>query len=345
MNLRSFRRAGWYSGLMLLIYSYLYIMLGIVSPVLISGIAAIICCFAIGHYCILRNAFKPIQAIRLALENISVNNMHNHLAVKQTGDEVEELTHTLNRMIHHFNESFQQTIRFTADASHELRTPLTIMRGELESIIFDPSLPPEIQERIGSVLEETTRLAQITEGLFSISRLDAGEARMRQEVINFTTLARLTLEQLQLLAVERNITVSCNTTRPYYVLGDPSRLKQIIVNLLDNAIKYTPDEGAISLKVRASHKKLILEVTDNGIGIADKDLPHIFERFYRTDKARSRDMGGAGLGLSIVRSICLAHDGDIHAEQVSPHGTRFIVELPLLANNALHKQAGVKVEA
>jgi signal transduction histidine kinase len=228
-----------------------------------------------------------------------------------------------------------------ADASHELRTPLTVLRGELESFVQEPGLAPEMPERLGSALEELERLVNIVEGLFAISRLDAGEAQAESVKFDLAKLAASTTDQMSLLGEDKHIKITCAATNDVWVEGDRARMKQVVVNLLDNAIKYTPQGGAVDLKVRARDGKAILEVTDNGIGIPKESLPRVFERFYRVDEARSRELGGAGLGLSIVKSICTAHHGQVEATSTPGQGSVFRVELPLTSapsnkNNGKH---------
>jgi signal transduction histidine kinase len=180
------------------------------------------------------------------------------------------------------------------------------------------------------------RLGKIVEGLFALSRLDAGEAQAETIDFDLARLAVTTTEQMALLAEDKSISLIANSGEAVFVRGDSSRLKQVIVNLVDNAIKYTLPGGQVKVSVRAEGNSAVLEVKDNGIGIPKRDLPHIFERFYRVDKARSRELGGAGLGLSIVKSICTAHNAEIHVESVEKQGTTFTVRLPLAgANNPL----------
>ncbi|MFY9574341.1 MAG: ATP-binding protein, partial [Blastocatellia bacterium] len=169
----------------------------------------------------------------------------------------------------------------------------------------------------------------IVESLLAISRLDAGEALMARERFDLAELVADTVEQMRLLADDKRITLSCSAGDAVQVEGDPGRLKQIVVNLADNAIKYTNEGGRVDIRVAAVDGKALLEVADSGISIPPEALPHVFERFYRVDKARSRQMGGAGLGLSIVKSICKAHGGRIGVESTEGKGSRFTVELPL----------------
>jgi len=276
-----------------------------------------------------RRALMPVEQITHAAEHITQHNLSERLPVAQTGDELERLSVSLNRMITRLDDAFQNSKRFVADASHDLRTPLTILRGELEHFADDARLDSEMRERVASLLEEVAHLGKIVEQLFTLSRLDAGEAQTEWTRFDLSELAKTTAEQMNLLAEDKGISISCNAGQPLPVQGNRVRLKQVVVNLLDNAIKYTPEKGAIQLRVLASNGHTVLEVQDNGIGIPPDALPHIFERFYRVDPARSADSESAGLGLSIVKSICLAHGAEVEAQSTFGSGSCFRVKLPM----------------
>jgi heavy metal sensor kinase len=294
------------------------------------GLPLIVALAISGGYLLMRRALRPVDEIRQKAAQITSRNLSERLPVVRTGDELERLATDLNRMIERLEESFHQINRFSADASHELRTPLTVLQGELESMARSGSnVPAEIRDTIGSALEETQRLSKIVENLLAISRLEAGEARKQLERLDFSELARSTADQMRLLAEEKPVQLDCNGVERVEVDADPARLKQVVVNLLDNAIKYTPAKGRVSVSVTKQDSRAVLEVADTGIGISADDLPHVFDRFYRADKARSRQMGGTGLGLSIVRSICLAHNGQVKVESIEGQGSVFHVELPL----------------
>jgi heavy metal sensor kinase len=280
---------------------------------------------------LVKRALLPVDTIAASAERISSQNLNERLPVARTGDELERLSIALNHMVQRLDDAFQYSRQFMADASHELRTPLTVLRGELESFIQEAALAPEWRERLGSALEEVERLASIVEGLFAISRLDAGEAAAEWVKLDLARLAAATADQMSLLAEDKNIQVTCAAAKPVWVEGDRARLKQVVVNLLDNAIKYTLQGGTVALTVRAVNSHAVLEVADNGIGIPSEALPRVFDRFFRVDKARSRELGGAGLGLSIVKSICTAHHGRVEATSLPGQGSRFQVELPLAA--------------
>jgi heavy metal sensor kinase len=299
---------------------FLLVVLPVVAMLAVGGGAFLV-----------KRALSPVDRIAASAQRISSQNLSERLPVTRTGDELERLSIALNHMVQRLDEAFQYSRRFMADASHELRTPLTVLRGELESFIQEPTLASEWRERLGSALEEVERLTGIVEGLFAISRLDAGEAAAEWVKLDLARLTAATADQMSLLAEDKNIQVTCSAAEPVWVEGDQARLKQVVVNLLDNAIKYTLQGGAVALSVSAIDSKAVLEVADNGIGIPAESLSRVFDRFFRVDQARSRELGGAGLGLSIVKSICTAHHGRVEVSSLPGQGSRFRVELPLAA--------------
>ncbi len=292
------------------------------------GLPVIVALSIGGGYFVMRRALEPVDALTESAERITSRNLNERLPIVATGDELERLSVSLNSMVARLDAAFTHIRRFSADASHELRTPLTVLRGELEGIAQDPQLTKEMREMIGSALEETERLAKIVESLLVISRLDAGEARMERARLDFAELAEATVEQLSLLAEDKSISLVSDTPEPVEVEGDRARLKQVVVNLVDNAIKYTPAGGRVEVRVTREEGHALLEVKDTGVGVPKEALPHIFERFYRVDKARSRAVGGTGLGLAIVKSICTAHGGQVRVESAENNGSRFEVQLP-----------------
>ena len=297
---------------------------------LFIGLPAVIGVAAIGGYILLKRAFTPVREMIEKANEISHSGVHSRLPVRHTGDDLEQLSITLNQMIHRLEKSFENSRRFTSDASHELRTPLTIIRGELEQLLVaDDGASEQVKQGISSLLEETDRLIGIVQGLLALSRLDAGEAQRENTRFDLGELAAATTDQMSLLAEEKGVELHCTRNQRVEVKGDGSRLKQVVVNLLDNAIKYTPANGKIALDVRAAKGHAYLEVSDTGIGVPSEDLRRIFDRFYRVDQVRSRATEGTGLGLSIVWSICSAHGGTVHADNLPEGGCRFTVRLPL----------------
>jgi heavy metal sensor kinase len=283
----------------------------------------------VGGYLLVLRALRPVEHITRAAEQITQLNLSGRLPVEKSGDELERLSLALNRMIERLDVAFQNSKRFAADASHDLRTPLTILRGELESMVEDPQLDGELRGRLAGLLEEAIHLSKIVEQLFTLTQLDRGESRTEWTRFDLAELARTTADQMSLLADDKRISLSCQAAEPAYVQGDRSRIKQVIVNLLDNAIKYTRAQGKVDVRVRGVNGHAVLEVEDSGIGIPPEALPHVFERFYRVDKARSAEAESAGLGLSIVKAICTAHGAEVEAASVPGAGSRFVIKLPL----------------
>jgi heavy metal sensor kinase len=296
---------------------------------LVIGMPIAVCIAVAGGFVLVKRALKPVDGIARKAEQITQLNLSERLPVMRTGDELESLSVSLNHMISRLEDAIQTSKRFVADASHELRTPLTVLRGEVESLAQDTQLPAHTRESLGSMLEEVDRLAEIVESLLALSKLDAGEGNSERVEFDLGELATTTAEQMSLLAEDKNIAVICEAVPRVMVEGDRARMKQVVVNLLDNAIKYTPNGGRVILKISRTAREAILEVADNGMGIPADALPHMFKRFFRVDDSRSRDQGGAGLGLSIVKSICNAHGAAVEVSSTPGEGSRFRVRQPL----------------
>jgi heavy metal sensor kinase len=282
-----------------------------------------------GGFLLTRSALRPLDRIATIAEKITSRNLNERVPETDTGDEVAKLAVSLNRMMIRLEESFHQVNRFSADVSHEIRTPLAILRAELEDVLKTQELKTESRDSIASALEEAERLSDIAEQLLEMTRLEAGEMLSEPALLDIADLTRNAVDQMRVLADEKNVRLIYEGTSGLNVLGDPIRLRQVVVNLIDNAIKYTPPGGSISVSSSRSNGKAILAVADTGIGIPSEALPYVFERFYRVDGARSRQLGGTGLGLAIVKSICSAFGGDVTVQSVIGSGTTFRVELPL----------------
>jgi heavy metal sensor kinase len=307
--------------------AHVLMMLAIGLPITVSVAVA-------GGFVLVRRALKPVEHMGRTAEAITQHNLSERLPVVRSGDELERLSVSLNHMIARLEEAIHGSKQFVADASHELRTPLTVMRGELESLAQDGQLQGETREALGSVLEEVDRLGEIVEGLFALSRLDAGEAHSEWVRFDLAALVGSTAEQMSLLAEDKKVSLTTAVATPVFVEGDRARLKQVVVNLLDNAIKYTPAGGSVALSVRRDGALAVFEVSDTGAGIPGDALPQVFRRFYRVDDSRSREGGGAGLGLSIVKSICAAHGASVEVASVPGKGSTFRVTQPLAAEGA-----------
>ena len=295
---------------------------------------ALVACAAGGGYLLVQRALQPVERMARTAEQISVQDLQERLPVAATGDALQRLSTSLNHMLSRLRDSVISSRRFLADASHELRTPLTIIKGELQQLMSRQS-GGAVAERIGGVLEEVARLEHLVSGLLVLSRLDAGDARREWADVDLSHLAAGTVENMRLVADDRGVQLQASALEPVTVCGDAPRLKQVIVNLLDNAIKFTPPGGVVGLTTRQLDGYVLLEVSDSGIGIPPESLPHVFDRFYRIDAARSRDDSGAGLGLAIVRSICSAHGAAVEVASTPGCGSRFRVRFPQPAQAAL----------
>jgi heavy metal sensor kinase len=282
-----------------------------------------------GSFLAIKGALAPVKKIRLHAESITLKDLSERLAAIDSRDEIAELVNTLNQIISRLEHSFRAASRFTADASHELRTPLTIISGELERLINDRTVPQPIRESLISLLEETEQLVKIVQSLLTLSRLDTGNAQTENVKFDLAELASNTAEQFVPVASEKQLSLSYHLPEPVEIQGDRVRLKQVIVNLLDNAIKYTPSGRKVDLRVEARDKRACLTVSDNGGGIPESELPYVFDRFFRGTYTRMQSPDGTGLGLSIVQSVCTAHGGDVTVENLKTGGCRFQVVLPL----------------
>lgn len=315
----------------------LLIALCLLTPMILAGAA-------VGGYLLMNVPFRPVVELTRHAEKIGTSAPGERLPVIPTGDELERLSISLNRMIDRLEDALAHNRRFSADVSHELRTPLTILRGELEPLIENSDLHPQALDAIGSALEEIERMSDIVENLLVISKLDA-QGLLPRTPIHLGSLALSTVEQMQLLAEDKHLKVHADAAGETFVSGDRVRLQQVIVNLLDNAIKYTPAAGEIWLSVFAQRDYGVVEIRDNGIGIPADCLPYVFDRFYRADKARSRESGGTGLGLSIVKAICTAHDGNVSIQSREGTGTTVRVELPLCTAEEIHRRPEHQAQA
>jgi heavy metal sensor kinase len=297
-------------------------LLAVLLPTLIG-------CAAVGGYLLVTWALRPVDRLSQTAEQMSLQNLALRLPVVATGDALERLSISLNNMLGRLRDSVQSSRRFLADASHELRTPLTVIKGELQELSNEGGLTGDaLRERVGSVLEEVARLEHLVSGLLVLSRLDAGETQRESAELDLAELTRSTAEQMRLMAEDRGIAIELSALHRAVIQGERPRVKQIIVNLLDNAIRFTPARGTVILRTSEDDTYALLEVIDTGVGIPKASLQLVFDRFYRADEARSREDGGAGLGLSIVKSICAMHGADIEVSSQLGEGSCFRVRFP-----------------
>jgi heavy metal sensor kinase len=303
-------------------------LLELATALLIAGPLGLVLTVG-GGYFLARRALSPVDHMTMAANEIDARQFSRRIAVANPNDELGRLALTLNRMLDRLDNSFHEMQRFTADASHELRTPISVIRAETEVALAKPLSEPEKQELLGSVLEECQRLTWITDQLLTLCREDAGICEIPREPVDLGRLAREVSETMRPLAEGKRQALTAETNSTAVIQGDPIRLRHVIYNLLDNAIKYTPSHGTVKLSITAENHHVRLIVEDSGIGIPPDHLPHVFERFYRVDKSRSRAEGGTGLGLSIVQSIVQAHGGTVGVVSEPHAGTRCVVEIPV----------------
>jgi two-component system, OmpR family, heavy metal sensor histidine kinase CusS len=279
-------------------------------------------------YVLARKALAPMERLRRSTEEITADRLDRRLPVANSEDELGRLTETINAMIGRLERSFAEIRRLTADASHELRTPLTAIRMEAEVALGRPITSVECQHLLGSILEECDRLTRLTDQLLTLSREDAGSGKQVREVLDLAVLVEDVVETMRPLAVIKKLHLSIQAKGSFLIRGDESRLRQVFYNLLDNAIKYTPEGGKVEVTLDRSEGVVKVSMRDTGIGIPPEHLPRVFERFYRVDKARGRAEGGTGLGLSIVQSIVAAHGGRVELASSPGEGTTCLVALP-----------------
>jgi len=281
---------------------------------------------------IARRALEQVDRIISEVREITDGrSLHRRLAEPRVKDEIGRLAETLNQMMTRLEQSFAALRRFTADASHELKTPLTVLRAGVERAITTPGLPQEALAPLEETLQEVKRMTELVDALLTLARADEGIAPLHREPVDLRAIVEETRETGELLAEEAGVKMEVTTPpEPVIVAVDASRIRELILNLLTNAVKYTPSGGGVWMQLGESDGRVTLTVADSGIGIAPGDLPHIFDRFWRADSARTRtgDRTGTGLGLAICKWIAEAHGGAITVQSRAGRGTSFTVTLP-----------------
>lgn len=271
-----------------------------------------------------------LAAVEDTARRISAETLSRQRVFVAPGDtELARLAQSFNELLDRLETAYATQQRFIADASHELRTPLTILRGEIEVALRKPRGADDYREVLQSNREEIERLGRLVENLLTLAAADAGEALSRRETVDLSALSRSVTERLADAALAKGIVLHLQADAPVEVSGDSAALERVFFNLVENAIRYTPSGETVTVRVSAEDNHAQVEVADTGAGIAPEHLPHLFERFYRVDKARSRELGGVGLGLSIVKALVEAHGGSVAVQSELGHGSRFLVRLPL----------------
>lgn len=280
---------------------------------------------------------RPIAAMSHMAKSISLENLSQRIDLAETDSELGQLAHVLNQTFDRLQSAFEHQLRFTGDASHELRTPLAVILSQTELALSKPRSSDEYRAALETCQRASRRMKSLIDSLLLLARFDAGHPDLQRRSLDLAEVATESIELLRPLADERHIKVtSAVTSLP--LVGDRERLGQVVTNLLANAIRYNEEGGRVDVRVERVNGHAVVSVTDNGIGISADELPHIFERFYRVDKARTRADGGSGLGLAICQSVVEAHGGLIIARSEPQRGTTLEVQLPILSDSAKELQ-------
>lgn len=284
---------------------------------------------SLGGYWMSRRALKPVDEITRAAQTIGIENLSQRLEVPASADELTRLSETWNSMLERLEGAVKRLSQFTADASHELRTPIALIRATAELTLRRERATETYREALRHIVDESDRTARLIEDLLLLARADAGLPALPLDRMELTPLVRDICEQGQILAQERQLEISTEAPdQPVYVDANDPALRRLLLLLVDNAMKYTPAGGRITVSIALDPSGPTVTVSDTGIGIPDTALPHVFERFYRVDESRNREAGGAGLGLSIAQWIAERHHARLEAESIVGRGSAFRVRFP-----------------
>jgi heavy metal sensor kinase len=312
--------------------------LWLLAVIFAMGIPFAISLAIAGGYFLAGRVLAPVGAMADKAREITAESLAERIPVENAADEFGRLATVFNETLSRLQDAFERLRRFTADASHELRTPLTAMRSVGEVALRNTLDASAYRDVIGSMLEEVDRLTRLVESLLTLTRADSGKIQLTPEKLELGALAGNVIDQLRVLADEKQQDLALRAPYPVHALGDPALMRQALMNLIHNAIKYTPNGGTISVETNAkSSGQAIIEVRDSGPGIPEAHQARIFDRFYRVDPSRSRDDGGVGLGLAIARWAIEANGGHIELVSGGTSGSVFRVILPAAADNPCQK--------
>jgi heavy metal sensor kinase len=283
----------------------------------------------VGGWLLVGRALRPVEELTQTALELESRNLSRRIVPPVSDDEIGRLAAAFDQMLARLDRSFRQVQQFSADASHELKTPLTTIRGEAEVALMGERTPDEQRQALRTILEEAERMSAIVENLLMVARTESDRTQLHREALALDDLLLAAYEPLERVARGRSVTLEVGAIQEVEVLGDRLWLLQLVTNLLNNAIKYTPQGGLVQLSLARDDGYAVIRVRDNGIGISAEHLPHIFDRFYRVDEGRSRESGGTGLGLSIARWVAESHGGTIEVDSQPGVLTEFRVRLPL----------------
>ena len=296
--------------------------------VLVIAIVGVIVLAGIGGLFLASRVLKPVEEITRTAQKIEGSDLSQRIAVKND-DELGRLASTLNDMIGRLEEAFNRQRQFTADASHELRTPLAIMQAEATLALSKERTEADYRKSLETISQESTYMSSVIGKLLFLARSDAGKEQLNFEDVDLKDLITGLSTNVEALAMDKGIKFTVDAKENLIVNGDKVKLRQLFINILENAVRYTPADGNISVSLVRKDNSALATISDTGIGIPPEHLPHIFERFYRVDKARSRADGGVGLGMAIAKYIAESHKGNITVESEVGKGTTFSVSIPL----------------
>ena len=283
----------------------------------------------LGGFLLADRSLRPLFRMTEQAHEISARNLSQRLQVGRPAEELSALAASFNELLSRLDASFGTMRRFIADASHELRTPVAVIRGEADVALSQERAPEAYKESLAVIQDEAKRLTRLVDDLLNLARADAGHARLRREEFYLDDVVSECCRAVQSLAAAKGIQVEWKAVEDLSYSGDEDLLRRLVFNLLDNAIRYTPGSGKITVLLSREEGQTRLTVSDTGVGIAPAAAPHIFERFYRGDDARSRQSGGFGLGLAIVKWIAEAHNGSVGFTSDPGAGSTFEVVLPV----------------
>jgi heavy metal sensor kinase len=300
------------------------VILAFAAPLLLIAASA-------GGYWISSRALAPVDEISRAAQRISIESLTDRLKVPQTGDQLQRLSETLNEMLSRLEAAVQRMTQFTADASHELRAPVSLIRTTAEVAALKRDRPAgEYLEALDDILEEAERTSQVVDSLMLLARTDSGKETLDCVPVDACSIVRSAAEQGGRLARNQGVEFAVELpASPVLIQADAEALRRALLILMDNAAKYTPRGGSVRVGLVTRDGFAVASVADTGIGIDTGDIPRVFDRFWRADRARSREQGGAGLGLSIAKWIVDMHDGSISAESEPGKGSVFTIRVPL----------------
>lgn len=289
------------------------------------GLPLLVGTIAFGGWWLARQALAPVREITIAAEQITADRLDRRVPTPRVRDEIGRLINVLNAMFDRLDSGFRQATRFSADASHELKTPLTILRVGIEDLLESPTLLPNDQAAVSALLEQTRRLSSITESLLLLARADAGRLQLDFAPGDVAEIVAVCSEDARIIAEPRGITIETDVPAALVANIDARRLGQIVLNLLDNAVKYNCQDGLVRVKVESADRDVVITIANTGAGIPEEHAPQLFKRFFRSDP--HPDTPGHGLGLSIARELARAHHGDLQLVQSDSEWTVFAVSI------------------